>query len=266
MAARRRWPVAGKPASLCAPVTPSTSPDRLAGRHALAAWLAVAVLVAGLVQIDVTVRLIGHVGSAAVAIVLLYAPVTVAWYRREDLVDYGFHSQPLKKGLLLGLGAPLVIFPMFVGGYLLFYNVVCGSDLLGALAPRGACRAFRGLAGLHAPALDWDFLQFAVVQLVVVALPEELFFRGCLHELLERRFPPARRVFGGGIGWALILSSVAFALIHLPKDGDPRALATFFPGMLFAWMRSATGSILAPTLTHAGCNVLVRFLDLMVLR
>lgn len=247
-------------------MTASTSPDLRAGRHALYAWLAVAALVAALVQIDITWPLVGHVGSAAVAIVLLYAPVTIAWLRREDLVDYGFVSEPLRRGLVLGLGAPLVIFPLFVGGYLAFYDVVCQSDALGVLAPRGACRGYHGVAALHWPDLDWDFAQFAVVQLVVVSLPEELFFRGCLHELLERRLPPARRVLGGGIGWALILSSAAFALIHLPKDGDPRALATFFPGMLFGWMRSATGSILASTLTHAGSNVLVRFLDLMVLR
>jgi membrane protease YdiL (CAAX protease family) len=168
--------------------------------------------------------------------------------------------------LRLGLGAPLVIFPLFVGVYFLFYDVVCGSQLLGDLAPRGACRGYDGLSSLQLPALGWDFAQFAVVQLVVVALPEELFFRGCLHELLERRFPPTRRILGGGVGLALLLSSLAFALIHLPKDGDPRALATFFPGMLFGWMRSATRSILAPTLTHAASNVLVRFLDLMVLR
>jgi membrane protease YdiL (CAAX protease family) len=250
---------------LCAPVSTS-SPDPVAGRHALVAWLAVAVLVAVLVQIDITWPLVGHVGSAAVAVVLLYAPVVVASYRKEDLLDYGFTSEPLGRGLRLGLGVPLVVFPIFVGAYLLFYDVVCGSQLLGDLAPRGACRGYAGTGGLHWPALDWDFAQFAVVQLVVVALPEELFFRGCLHELLERRFPPTRRILGGGVGVALLLSSLAFALIHLPKDGDPRALATFFPGMLFGWMRSATRSILAPTLTHAASNVLVRFLDFMVLR
>jgi len=42
-----------------------------------------------------------------------------------------------------------------------------------------------------------------------------------------------------------------------PKDGDPRALATFFPGLLFGWMRSSTKSILAGTLTHASSNILV---------
>ena len=105
-----------------------------------------------------------------------------------------------------------------------------------------------------------------MVQLVVVALPEELFFRGFLLELLERKWPPKRRILGGGVGVALVVSAAAFALVHLPKDGDPRALATFFPGLLFGWMRSATGSILASTVTHGCSNILIRLLDLTVLR
>ena len=245
---------------------PAGPPDRAAGRHALLAWLAVAVLVAVLVRIDVDLPLIGHLGSALVAVVLLYAPVVIGWRRGEDLLAYGFHAEPVRRGLVLGIGASLLIIPLFAGGYLLFYRLVCATPTLRALAPHGACGGFHGLGHLALPHLGWDFAQFALVQLVVVALPEELFFRGCLHELLERRFPPRWRVGGGGIGLALILSSIGFALIHLPKEGDPRALATFFPGMLFAWMRSATGSILASTITHASSNVLVRFLDLMVLR
>ncbi len=63
----------------------------------------------------------------------------------------------------------------------------------------------------------------------------------------------------------MVLTAAAFALIHLPKESDPRALATFFPGLLFCWMRSATGSILASTVTHAGSNILIRFLELTLL-
>jgi hypothetical protein len=87
-----------------------------------------------------------------------------------------------------------------------------------------------------------------------------------LLRLLEQKFPPKRRILGGGVGLALVISAAMFALIHLPKDGDPRALATFFPGLLFGWMRSATGSILASTVTHAGSNILIRMLDLSVMR
>lgn len=238
--------------------------DRNAGRDALLAWLLVAALVALLVHVDVTLPAIGHLGSALIAVAFLYVPVAFAWRRSEDLADYGFHAAPVGRGLRTAAIAIAVIVPVFAAGYVAFYEIACRSEWLAHLAPRGMCRSYGGLANLHAPALTPKLLEFCAVQLIVVALPEELFFRGFLLGLLERRFPPARRWLGGGIGWALVLSSLAFALIHLPKDGDPRALATFFPGLLFGWMRSATGSVLASTVTHAASNILIRFLDLML--
>lgn len=238
---------------------------RQAKRDALVTYAIVAVAVAGLVQIDVTLPAIGHLGSALVAVLFLYAPVYVAWRRHEDLDHYGFHAAPVGKGLAFAAGGFFVVFPLFVGGYLAFYTIACDGSLA-KLLPRGTCMHFGGIASLHAPAITRDLLEFCAVQLVVVALPEELFFRGFLLAKLERAFPPRRRILGGGIGWALILTSALFALIHIPKDGDPRALATFFPALLFGWMRSATGSILASTLVHAGSNILIRFLALMFMR
>jgi membrane protease YdiL (CAAX protease family) len=239
---------------------------RLAGRHALVAFLCVLVLVAALVRIDYEVPFVGHLGSALVAVIFLYAPSVVAWKRGEDVDDYGFHAAPVGRGLAYGLGAAAVIFPIFVAGYFVFYGVVCASEAFRALAPYNACRLYHGFAHVHLPHLGGDFLEFVAVQAIVVALPEELFFRGCLLGLLEKRFPPKRRILGGGVGLALVLSAAVFALIHLPKDGDPRALATFFPGLLFGWMRSATGSILASTVAHASSNILIRVLDLSLLR
>jgi membrane protease YdiL (CAAX protease family) len=58
-----------------------------------------------------------------------------------------------------------------------------------------------------------------------------------------------------------VLSSLAFAAIHLPRTGDPRALMTFFPGLVFGWMRSSTGSLLPSVLMHASSNVLIYLLD-----
>jgi uncharacterized protein len=158
-----------------------------------------------------------------------------------------------------------VIFPLFILGYFAFYEIACHSTLLAHLVPRNMCAHYGGLA-VHAPAVTWSLAEFCLVQMLVVALPEELFFRGFLLGLLEKRFPPKRRFLGGGLGLALVLSSLAFALIHIPKDGDPRVLATFFPGLLFGWMRSATGSILASTLAHGASNILIRILDLTVMR
>jgi uncharacterized protein len=63
-----------------------------------------------------------------------------------------------------------------------------------------------------------------------------------------------------------VLSALGFALIHLPRDSDPRALATFFPGLVFGWMRSSTRSILAGTVTHGASNILIRLLESAVRR
>lgn len=235
------------------------------GRDALIAYAAVAAMVAVLVRIDVTLPAIGHLGSALVAVVFLYAPVVVAWRRTEDLIDHGFRSDPLGKNLVVAGVAMLAILPPFTAAYLGFYDLVCDSATLRKLAPPGTCAGWHGVT-VELPDVGMKFLEFCAVQLIVVALPEELFFRGCLHRLLELRFPPRRRWLGGGIGLALVLSSAAFALVHLPKNGDPRALATFFPGLMFGWMRSATGSILPSTLVHAASNIWVRVLDLTFLR
>lgn len=250
------------------------SAPRQAGRTALWSWVAVAVLVTGLVQIDIQLPLIGHVGGALIALVFLLIPMVIADRRGEDLVDFGLVAQPIRRGLVLTAVAFALLFPLFTLGYVGFYELLCDAGPLATLAPAGMCERYGGLSSVELPVFSWSLDQNAnqltlgacAVQLFAVALPEELFFRGFLLRLLEERWPPKRRIFGGGVGLALIVSAAAFALIHLPKDGDPRALATFFPGLLFGWMRSATGSILASTITHAGSNLLVRALDLMTMR
>lgn len=236
------------------------------GRDALLSWAIALVLVVGFVHIHVTLPAVGEVGSALVAVLFLYGPMGIARVRNEDLDDYGFHAAPVRRGLAFAAGAIGIIFPIFCLGYFAFYETACGSQLLAHLVPKGMCSHYAGLAGIHAPTMSLEFAKFCAVQLLVVALPEELFFRGCLLHLLEKKFPPKRRILGGGVGLALVISAAMFALIHLPKDGDPRALATFFPGLLFGWMRSATGSILGSTITHGCSNILIRLLDLSVLR
>lgn len=242
------------------------TPQQQAGRDALIAYALVAALVTGLVRINITLPAIGHLGSALVSVLFLYAPMLFLARRNEDLYDYGFRAEPIKRGVLTAVSAIGVIFPIFALGYFAFYEIACHSQLLAHLVPRNMCVHYGGLRALHVPHLSWSLGEFCLVQMLVVALPEELFFRGFLLGLLEKRFPPKRRILGGGVGLALVLSSAAFALIHLPKDGDPRVLATFFPGLLFGWMRSATGSILASTITHGASNILIRILDLAVMR
>jgi membrane protease YdiL (CAAX protease family) len=261
-------------------VTPASvqpvTPAQRAWRDAVGACCVVGVLVTVLVRINVTLPWVGHLGSALVSIVFLGVPMAMADLRREDLRDYGFRLEPVVRGLVVAGVAILVIVPLFALAFFAFYELACQSTVLSHLAPHHMCGRYAGLAGLHAPGFALlealparpgiVSAEWCLVQLLVVGLPEELFFRGLLLRQLEQRFPPRRRLLGGGIGLALVLSSAAFALIHLPKDADPRALATFFPGLVFGWMRSATGSILASTLTHGASNVLARSLEIMVSR
>jgi len=254
----------------------ATPAGQRAGRDALAAFAVVAVLVTGLVRIDVTLPWIGHVGSALVSVLFLYVPMWFAARRMEDLHDYGFHTEPVGKGVVMAAVAIAVIVPLFALGFFGFYEIACHSETLSHLAPPRMCGHYGGLAGLHLPrvalleqvppAPGTISGEWCIVQWLVVGLPEELFFRGFLLAKLEARFPPRRRWLGGGVGLALVISALAFALIHLPKDGDPRALATFFPGLLFGWLRSATGSILASTVTHGASNILARILELSISR
>ena len=46
---------------------------------------------------------------------------------------------------------------------------------------------------------------------------------------------------------------------------QPWRLATFFPGLLFGWLRARTGGVAAPAVAHALSNLLVLFLEASLL-
>jgi membrane protease YdiL (CAAX protease family) len=96
----------------------------------------------------------------------------------------------------------------------------------------------------------------ALNQVLVIALPEELFFRGYLLGRLEARWPPRRRLAGAPVGRALLVSAALFALGHFLVDFNPQRLTVFFPALVFGWMRARTGSIVPGTAYHASCNLL----------
>jgi len=97
----------------------------------------------------------------------------------------------------------------------------------------------------------------AAVEVFAVALPEEVFHRAYLMNALEERWPPRVRVFGVPFGAAAIASSLVFALGHLVAMIQLGRLATFFPGLLFAWLYRRSGSLWAPALYHAASNLLM---------
>jgi len=98
------------------------------------------------------------------------------------------------------------------------------------------------------------------VHLLVIALPEETFYRGFVQARLASLFRRRVRILGADLGWHVVIASALFALSHLVAIPAPFRLAVFFPGLLFGWLRERTGSLVAPIAMHCASNVLLAVL------
>jgi hypothetical protein len=105
----------------------------------------------------------------------------------------------------------------------------------------------------------WLF-ELLLIHLLVIALPEEVFYRGYVQSRLAPLFRRRLRLLGVDMGGHVVLASALFALSHLVAIPAPFRLAVFFPGLLFGWLRERTGSLVAPVLLHAFSNVLLALL------
>ena len=100
----------------------------------------------------------------------------------------------------------------------------------------------------------------ALGQLLVIALPEEAFYRGYLQTLFDEAWKPKWRVLGAHIGPGLIVASALFAGGHFLTEPHPNRLAVFVPALVFGWLRARTGGIGAGLLYHAMCNLFASYL------
>ena len=110
------------------------------------------------------------------------------------------------------------------------------------------------------PDLHW-LLWLLLAQVVAIAAPEEMFFRGYVLGRLRLVLLPRRRILGVPFGAAHVLSALLFALIHLVAIPEPGRLLVFFPGLLFAWLAERGGSVTAPIVQHALANFTLRVLQ-----
>ena len=137
--------------------------------------------------------------------------------------------------------------------------------LLAAAVALGALLLFVGvaalaatLAGRAAGPAPWGIVALRLLRdLPFVALPEEWLFRGVVQPALDRPEGPARRVLGAPFGRGALLSALLFGLAHALIELDPTRLLTAVPGLLFAWLRARTGSMLPGTVAHAASNALL---------
>jgi membrane protease YdiL (CAAX protease family) len=229
-------------------------------REPLLAYAAVIALAAGLYWAARAVTLVDQLMQGAIAFAFLFGPQLAARIsgRAYDPLAAGLSLRPSKPGLRTLAGALLITWPLFIGGFLLYYGALCPGHIVPAawtraLAPM--CRHWSGLAGWQLRLPD-GFVMLALSQILVVAIPEEAFFRGYLMYRLEQRWPSRRRVWGTAVGWPLVVSSALFALGHFLVDLQPLRLAVFFPALAFGFMRSRSGSVAPGALFHALCNLL----------
>lgn len=100
-------------------------------------------------------------------------------------------------------------------------------------------------------------------QLTMPGLEEELFYRGVLLVMLNEVFGRSLRLLGAPMGWAAVVTSLAFGLDHAfgyGTDGfsfDPLTLAlTGGPALILVWLREKTGSLLLPVVLHNFANTI----------
>jgi len=142
------------------------------------------------------------------------------------------------RALVVALAVALVVFPPFWAGWVAFWKPHA------AFSPRGV----RSL------------LDDALGQWLVIALPEEAFFRGYLQTALDDAWPARVRVLGAELGPSLLVTSAVFALGHLATELNVNRLAVFFPALLFGWLRAKTGGIGASVAIHALSNLFASYL------
>ena len=104
-----------------------------------------------------------------------------------------------------------------------------------------------------------DAYLLALIAVTFAPLMEELFFRGFLYPVLAR---------DTGVGWAIFLSSLPFALLHLPQYAYAwaAALVIFVVGIVCGIVRAATKSVAASFLVHVGYNGTQMLIALLLTR
>lgn len=105
--------------------------------------------------------------------------------------------------------------------------------------------------------LTW-LLSLVLTQALLIALPEEFFYRGYMQRRIAQAMPDKRWNLGPlWLTWPIVITSSIFALGHLFIGFGAHRLLVFFPSLLFGALREKTGGIVAASVYHAGCNLMV---------
>lgn len=88
----------------------------------------------------------------------------------------------------------------------------------------------------------------------LIALPEEMFYRGFLEHRLERWWPTKHQVWLIPLSRTVFLASALFAAGHFLGEYNPARLGPFFPAFVFSGLTRRGGSIAGAVLYHGMSN------------
>jgi uncharacterized protein len=227
-----------------AAVSEERAPMRSAAHVAIAAIITMALATAAsyLPAKDYAATAVGLVFLGATYVLVLRHDVPTlehyglgfAGFFEPGRVPMGRMARASLRAFVVALLLVAVIAPFFLFGYRYWADVHRAFDV----------RALRSIP-LELPG-----------QLLVVAIPEEAFFRGFLQTELDRLLRASPRFLGANNWWSILLTSAIFSLGHFITLPYPARLAVFFPSLLFGLLRARTGGVGASCLFHAGCNLL----------
>lgn len=226
--------------------TRPTPSKRSLVRELVAVYAIQLILVIALVRLDALVSLAGNL-HGLVAVVFVLLPILVLDRRDRPYVRYGIGWGKPHVDALVALAAAVLIFPPIA----IFSPWTWGLGPLDWFVGTGD--------------VDWRFVLppgypgIAVSHLLVVALPEEVFYRGYVMGRLDDVFKGRVRVLGASVGVALPIQAALFAVGHFAVDFHPARLAVFFPALAFGWLKARRGTLGAPIVFHASSNI---FMDL----
>ncbi|MGE5561250.1 MAG: lysostaphin resistance A-like protein [Chloroflexota bacterium] len=142
------------------------------------------------------------------------------------------------------------------------------------LTVQGICALFLGvISPTEAQTLRFYFFKQAPIMsnlmpLLMAPITEEIFFRGWLLGWFDKRVLSPLRLFGVEVNQAIVLSSLAFGVVHVfnihgvftwPKLAL-RIVGPFIIGIFLARCRRESGGLLIPMVCHSFCNFIANYI------
>jgi membrane protease YdiL (CAAX protease family) len=209
----------------------------------------------------------GAAGMAALMIFWITGQLPAPWMRLESyplLVVLSFGHIAVVAVVMAALSGRALPFRDYLALPSLRWRDVKSGAMYGLLAYLALSviyaliplvqSAFGGGVGALAfvpPRIDGSGLTLLSIWIgMVIAAPiaEELLFRGLIYRgLADSRL--------GAFG-AVVITSLAFGLVHCPGFGWPRVAGTACIGLLFGWVRWHTGNTWVAMVAHAVMNVM----------